>query len=141
VNAAKPPKVTKSLRPVLGVSAVVLLILLGLGGAKRGQDLAKSRQRVAELEEGIRAAEERIRALERLIERLKTDPQMLERRAREDLGLAFPDDLIYLLPEEPSQLPAPTGTEESAPESALGPSLEIPASTPPAPQGAAPSPR
>lgn len=98
----------KSLRPVLGASAVFLLLLLLLGGLKGYRDLSVARQRVQELEEGIEEAEERIRLLEVQIERLRSDPFTLERRAREDLGLAMPGDLIYLLPEEGG---SPNGAE------------------------------
>jgi len=120
VSVQKKNHAKKSLRPVLGASAIFLLVLLGVGGLKSTRDLGLARERVEDLEQGILEAESRIRQLERSIDRLRNDPLTLERRAREDLGLAFPDDLIYLLPEEPPEEPPavenPTGSNPDSTE-------------------------
>ncbi|MCH9650592.1 MAG: septum formation initiator family protein [Deltaproteobacteria bacterium] len=100
MSVSKPPQAQKSLRPVLGATVLFLLFLLGLGGVKSYRDLAVSRQRVEDLEQSIEDARQRIELLENRIEQLRNDPHTLERHAREDLGLAFPGDVLILLPED-----------------------------------------
>ncbi len=102
----EPEAVKKSLRPVLGASALFLLALLVLGGVKSWRDLMLSRERVRELEREIAVAHERIEKLERRIDNLEKDPQTLERRAREDLGLVHPNDHVLLLPDNEPAKPA-----------------------------------
>ncbi len=101
MSVSKPPKTEKSLRPGLGATVLFLLFLLSLGGVKSYRDLSIARQRVAELEQSIRDASQRIEELEKRIDNLLHDPHTLERRAREDLGLARPGDVLILLPEDP----------------------------------------
>ncbi len=105
MSVSKPPQAQKSLRPVLGATVLFLLFLLGLGGVKSYRDLAVSRQRVEDLELSILEARQRIELLEHRIEQLRHDPHTLERHAREDLGLAFPGDVLILLPEDEDEIP------------------------------------
>ncbi|MCB1032919.1 MAG: septum formation initiator family protein [Acidobacteria bacterium] len=106
MSARKPPSGGKSLRPVVGATLLTLLALLALGGVKSYRDLTLARERVRELEEQIRAAHERIESLKQEILQLKGDPNTIERRAREDLGLAKPGELVILLPDEEEEDPA-----------------------------------
>lgn len=111
----------RSLRPVIGASLLFLLGLLALGGVKSYRDLTQARERVRELESQIRAAEERIESLKRQIEQLQDDPHTLERRAREDLGLAKPGELVILLPEEAEGEPAEEPSRRRPPSAAEEP--------------------
>jgi len=45
----------------------------------------------------------------RNVERLRDDPRVLERVAREKLGYARPGEIVFLLPPEPDEPPAPEG--------------------------------
>jgi cell division protein FtsB len=97
----------------VGITLALLLLLLVAGGMKSYSDLRQARQRVAELEQEIGVAKSRIETLERFIRRLETDPNILERLAREELGLVEPGDVVIVLPEEP--VPAPPADEPLAP--------------------------
>lgn len=101
--SAEPSAGSHPLRPFLGVTVAVLLLLLLLGGFKSYRDLSQARQRVAALEVEIRDAQTRIAALELRIHRLQDDPNTLERLAREDLGLVQPGDVVIVLPPEPAE--------------------------------------
>ena len=108
------PARSDSFRPVLGATVLLVLALLAIAGLKSSRDLEAARARERLLEKRIaetRAESERLRVR---IDRLRHDPGMLERLAREDLGMVRPGDVII-------ELPAPGG--QSAPK----------APTPPAP--------
>jgi cell division protein FtsB len=110
---AEPTPERNPLRPFVGITLALLLLLLVAGGMKSYSDLRQARQRVAELEQEIGVAKSRIETLERFIRRLETDPNILERLAREELGLVEPGDVVIVLPEEP--VPAPPADEPLAP--------------------------
>lgn len=98
---AKPPAASgRPLRRLMGVTVLILAGVLLLGGIKTWRDLRVSRTQLQELEQEIADKQERIEALKARIQRLEEDPQTLERRAREDLGLVRPADVIFVLPEE-----------------------------------------
>jgi len=99
---AEPAPERNPLRPFVGITLALLLLLLLAGGFKSYSDLRQARQRVAELEQEIGVAKGRIETLERFIRRLETDPNLLERLAREELGLVEPGDVVIVLPEEPA---------------------------------------
>jgi cell division protein FtsB len=69
-------------------------------------DLRKARREIVTLEQEVARRHARVAALERHVERLRTDPQAIERIAREDLGLAKPGEITFLLPREEEQEPS-----------------------------------
>ena len=87
-------------RRVTAAAVLFLLVLLGVAGAGSWRDLDRALEREAELEGRIEATSERIEALERRIERLRDDPLLIERLAREELGLVREGDLVLLVPDE-----------------------------------------
>jgi cell division protein FtsB len=91
---------TGSLRPVLGASVLLFLTVLGIAGAKSSHDLQAAQQRKHMLETRIRTTEAEIDRLHNRIERLRSDPGLLERLAREDLGMVRPGDVVIELPRE-----------------------------------------
>ena len=91
------------LRPVLGLAVVAGLILLATAGVKSYRDLAAARDVEQRLRQEIAGANQRIRALHGRIERIRHDPAMLERLAREDLGLVREGDVVIVLPEPPPE--------------------------------------
>ncbi len=103
-NPPEAPVRTDSFRPVLGATVLLVLAFLAIAALKSSRDLeaAHARERLLQ----TRIAETRVRS-ERLrvrIERLRHDPGMLERLAREDLGMVRPGDVIIELP---NPVPAP----------------------------------
>ena len=133
---------TDSLRPVLGASVLLFLSVLGIAGVKSSHDLEAARQRKLLLETRIHASETEIDRLRNRIERLRSDPGMLERHAREDLGMVRPGDVVIELPREgdepappvipPTIVPAPLPT----PPASLSPAGEgstVKAANPPQP--------
>jgi cell division protein FtsB len=91
---------TGSFRPVLGASVLLFLTVLGIAGVKSSHDLEAARQRKLLMETRIQAAESEISRLQNRIERLRSDPGLLERLAREDLGMVRPGDVVIELPIE-----------------------------------------
>ncbi len=137
-----------SLRPVLGGVVVLFVILLGAAGLKSWRDLNAAQAREKQLETRIETARGGIDHLRGRIERLRSDPAMLERLAREDLGLVEPRDVVIELPRPDAtpvaaapQAGAAPGT--AAPQPGAAPALAAPpAVAPPAgpARGAAPLP-
>jgi cell division protein FtsB len=106
VTPAEAPARSDSFRPVLGATVLLVLALLAIAGLKSSRDLeaAKARERLLEKRiAATRAESERLRVR---IDRLRHDPSMLERLAREDLGMVRPGDVIIELP-SPGAAPAP----------------------------------
>ena len=100
---SKPPRRSHEtrIRPraliVFGLAMV--LAAVAFAGARSYRDLAVARQRLSELDAMTEAAEQRITALEHRLDQLQDDPLTLERLAREQLGMAAPDDILIVLPQ------------------------------------------
>lgn len=136
------PARTDSSRPVLGATVLLVLALLAIAALKSSRDLEAARARERSLETRIAATRARSEKLQARIERLKHDPGMLERLAREDLGLVRPGDVIIELPDPNApNAPAPKNPRPPAP---VPVSTPIPAADsagpPPAPAAAVPVP-
>jgi len=128
------PNPTDSFRPVLGATVFLVLALLAIAALKSSRDLQAARQREKQLAEQIAETRKRSEVLKTRIERLHNDPGLLERLAREELGMVRPNDVVIELPEDsfPSALtsPALAGGDATkrpaegriAPEAAAGPS-------------------
>ncbi len=109
--------------PLIGAAVAVLLILLaGLAGAKSLRDLASSHERERSLETRIGETRHRIDGLRNRIVRLRTDPGLLERLAREELGFVRPKDVIIELP---VAAPPATPVADAAPLLPLGTSVTV----------------
>ena len=104
-----------SLRPVLGGVVLLFVILLGAAGLKSWRDLNAARAREKQLETRIETARAGIDHLRGRIERLRSDPAMLERLAREDLGLVEPRDVVIELPQPDRGAAAPPDAAAPAP--------------------------
>ncbi len=92
------PNRPDSFRPVLGVSVILFVAILGIAAWRSYHDLSAARGRQQLLETRIEKTQGRIEELHGRIERLRSDPGTLERRAREDLGMVRPGDVIVELP-------------------------------------------
>lgn len=105
-----------SFRPVVGATVLLFVALLGIAAWKGSRDLATARERERLLETRIQDTQGQIDELRGRIERLRSDPGTLERRAREDLGMVRPGDVIIQLP--PDDLP---GGQSPRPQTASSP--------------------
>jgi cell division protein FtsB len=63
-------------------------------------DKLRLRSEIRKLEGEVALQRQNVITLEREIQALETDPMARERIAREQLGLAFPDEYLFILPEE-----------------------------------------
>lgn len=94
-----PPEATGRRLPLIGAAVAALLLLLaGLAGAKSLRDLKAAHERERSLEHRIASTQDQIESLRNRIERLRSDPGLLERLAREELGFVRPKDVIIELP-------------------------------------------
>jgi cell division protein FtsB len=126
-----------SLRAVLGAAVLFFSVLLVFASVKSHRDLVAARDYQRDLERTIHDTGERIEVLRGRIERLRRDPDTLERLAREELGMVRPNDVVIVLPP-----PAPPSARPSAPvgPAALPARLAVPAAAPPVPPAARPAP-
>jgi len=109
VSPIAAPARSDSFRPVLGAALGLVLALLAIAALKSSRDLEAARSRERMLRQKIEATQAESERLRVRIERLRHDPGMLERLAREDLGMVRPGDVII-------ELPAPaTPTASGAP--------------------------
>ncbi|HEX2163491.1 MAG TPA: septum formation initiator family protein [Thermoanaerobaculia bacterium] len=105
VSPRAPAERAPRLRP-LGVGVGLFLLALFLvAGFKTWRDLAVVERREAELEAAIAGTRGEIAEIEGRLERLASDPAVLERLAREELAMTYPDEVVILLPEEPAPEP------------------------------------
>ena len=82
------------------VAAGALAILIAAAVGDRGYLAARRRQAdYAEMIEKIRIVEADNSRLQAEIKALKEDPYVVEKLARERLGLARPGEVVYMLPE------------------------------------------
>ena len=113
------PARSDSFRPVLGLSLLLFIAVLGIAAWRSYHDLSASREREKLLETRIHETKNRIEELHGRIERLRSDPGALERRAREDLGMVRPGDVVIELPVETGR--PQLGTVAAAPPPAASP--------------------
>jgi cell division protein FtsB len=106
VNPPEAPVRSDSFRPVLGATVVLVFALLAIAALKSNRDLQAARSRERLLTGKIAATVAESERLRVRIDRLRHDPGMLERLAREDLGMVRPRDVIIELPDP--KVPAPT---------------------------------
>ena len=99
------------LRSLLVAVVVFLALLLATFGLKSYRDLAAVRGRERVLLAEIAGTEERIARLKHRIESLKNDPVMLDRVARESLGLVRPEDVVIVLPARSPAVTPPAQTQ------------------------------
>jgi cell division protein FtsB len=97
---SRPPAPARadSLRPLLGAVVLLFVALLGAAGLRSYRDLQTARAREKQLELRIDATRTDMDRLRGRIERLRADPAMLERLAREELGMVRPHDVVIELP-------------------------------------------
>ena len=115
MSRGTPPPPRGRFRKILGYASLALVGLLVLAGFRGFRDLTLARERAAYLDAEIGRTEDEITRLEHKVERLRADPALLERLAREELGMVKPGDVVVVL--EPDREPdKAVPTPEPAPE-------------------------
>jgi len=129
VTRTEAPVRTDSFRPVLGAAVALFLALLAIAALKSYRDLASARAHQHLLERQIQQTEARSEWLRSRIDRLHHDPGMLERLAREDLGMVRPNDVVIELPEGAVAPPA-SRTSKAVTAGLIGPPVSPPVNPP-----------
>ena len=88
----------RSLSTLIGVGLILVLLLLVKAGTENYSGLAELADRESELEIDLEEARLRVESLRRNVALLQDDPVVLERLAREELGLVRPGDTVIVLP-------------------------------------------
>ncbi|HEY0558251.1 MAG TPA: septum formation initiator family protein [Thermoanaerobaculia bacterium] len=139
------PARSDSFRPVLGATVLLVFALLAIAALKSNRDLQAARATERTLTAKIAATRASSERLKVRIDRLRHDPGMLERLAREDLGLVRPGDMIVELPEPgaaPPSAPLPSTPAPPMPPPQAMPPASVPVAvsnpSPPAPLPARP---
>ena len=99
------PVRSDSFRPVLGVTVLLLFALLAMAALKSSRDLEAARAHERSLRTRIAATRAESERLRVRIDRLHHDPSMLEKLAREDLGMVGPTDVVIELPDDSNPHP------------------------------------
>ncbi len=89
---------------VLALALVcVALVVHEIFGEHGFLALRRQRKEYNSLQEQIRRLQQENQQLEKQIEGLKSDPKAIEKRAREQMHMARPGEIIYTLPEQESK--------------------------------------
>jgi cell division protein FtsB len=86
-----------------GVGCFLLLSLLAMVGERGFLEVYKYSRHLQRIENRIRTLEEGNQGLRNQVTGLRSDPYQVEKLAREDLGLARPDEIIFEIVDGPSQ--------------------------------------
>ncbi|MEM7048592.1 MAG: septum formation initiator family protein [Acidobacteriota bacterium] len=90
----------RPMRSLLIGALVLFLTLMVVAAFESYRDLTMVQAREAELQDELAATEDAILDLEERIVGLREDPAILERLAREELGMMKPGEVVILLPED-----------------------------------------
>jgi cell division protein FtsB len=107
VTQPEAPARSDSFRPVLGATILLVFALLAIAALKSNRDLQAARSRELMLQGKIAATRAESERLRVRIDRLRHDPDMLEKLAREDLGMVRPRDVVIELPDPKAPTPPP----------------------------------
>jgi cell division protein FtsB len=115
---------------MLGATVLLVFALLAIAALKSDRDLEAARSHERMLTAKIAASRAESERLRVRIDRLRHDPGMLERLAREDLGLVRPGDMIVELPEAggpaTAPVPGPVAVSNPMPPAPLPPRAPAP---------------
>jgi cell division protein FtsB len=84
-----------------GVGCFLLLSLLAMVGERGFWELYKYSYHLQRIESRVRTLEVENQRLQRQVTGLRSDPYQVEKLAREDLGLARPDEVIFEIVDRP----------------------------------------
>jgi cell division protein FtsL len=107
--------------------ALVVLAVHDIFGAHGFIAMRRTAREIDEARDEITRLDTENRALADQVGALKSDPRMIERIAREEMGLARPGEMIFKVPADPS---AASGTADGNAASGNGASDSAPADKP-----------
>lgn len=84
---------------VLGIALAIAYLPWRVGGG--GEQAERLRGQLAHMKEEARALEEDNLRLERDLRALRTDPQVIETFARDELGMVYPGELVLRVEDAP----------------------------------------
>jgi cell division protein FtsB len=95
----------RNLSVLLGVGLLLLLVqdVFGTHGVLA---MRRSKKEAADIQKEINRLESENCSMEQGVENLKSDPQTIERIARDEMGLAKPGEYIFKLPAKPGSTSA-----------------------------------
>jgi cell division protein FtsB len=100
-------------------AGLALLLLQDVFGNHGVLAMRRSQQEAREVQRQINQMNEENRQLEERVKALKTDPQAIERIAREEMGLARPGEYIFKLPPKPAD-----GSTAASPSQPIAPATK-----------------
>jgi cell division protein FtsB len=101
---------------ILLVAALVLLLVQDVFGTHGVLAMRRAQREAAKVKQEIQQIDTENRRLEDNVKSLKSDPQAIERIAREEMGLARPGEFIFKIPSKPSEDSAPPSLPAEAPK-------------------------
>jgi len=95
---------------------LALLLLQDVFGTHGLIAMRRAQQEAARVQKQIDQINEENRQLQDRVKALKTDPQTIERIAREEMGLARPGEYIFKIPPRPGDASNPATQSADAPK-------------------------
>jgi cell division protein FtsB len=86
---------------------VVLLVMDNIFGAHGLLAMRRAQKEIAAVKKQIERLNEENQELDGQVKALRSDPQLIEKIARDELGLARPGEVIIRVPPAPKPSPAP----------------------------------
>ena len=96
-----PEGVSRNLLKVLATTIFLAGTAALVFGERGLMDVHQSKKELREILTKVKAKKEAVASIKSEVLRLETDPEALEKVAREQLNLAKPGEIIILLPREP----------------------------------------
>jgi len=84
------------------LAGLVLLLVQDLFGTHGVLAMRRAQKQAAQVKQEIEQIDQENRRLEDKVKSLKSDPQAIERIAREEMGLARPGEYIFKIPSKPT---------------------------------------
>jgi cell division protein FtsB len=97
VREKNPSFLRRNLRTILGL-AIFALAIHDVFGPHGFLAMRRAQQEIKQYNAEMQKLNQENQALSDEVSSLKTDPRLIERIAREDMGLAKPGELIFKLP-------------------------------------------
>jgi cell division protein FtsB len=86
---------------------VVLLVMDNIFGTHGLLAMRRAQKEIAAVKKQIERLNEENQELDGQVKALRSDPQLIEKIARDELGLARPGEVIIRIPQQPNPSPAP----------------------------------
>jgi cell division protein FtsL len=93
---------------ILLVAGLLLLVVQDIFGTHGVLAMRRAQKEAAKVKQEIQQIDTQNRQLEDSVKSLKSDPQTIERIAREEMGLARPGEYIFKIAPKPGEASPPT---------------------------------